>query len=79
MTISPTFYEHLVRRKIPKAQKKLLDLTVFFALLGSDGVKAAHRMLMKLTPRLVLVPGLPIYIIEIKPKWYNTGSNFKPH
>ena len=30
--------------------KKLLDLTVFFALLGSASVKAARRMLMKLTP-----------------------------
>ena len=36
----------------PKSAKKLLDLTVFFALLVSAGVKAAHRMLMKLTPNL---------------------------
>ena len=34
----------------PKSTKKLLDLTVFFALLVSAGVKAARRMLMKLTP-----------------------------
>ena len=33
-----------------KRAKKLLDLTVFFALLGSGSVKAACRMLMKLTP-----------------------------
>ena len=34
----------------PKSAKKLLDLTVFFALLGSLCVKAACRTLMKLTP-----------------------------
>ena len=34
--------------------KKLLDLTVFFALLGSSSVKAACRMLMKLTPGFYL-------------------------
>ena len=33
----------------PKSAKKLLYLTVFFALLGSVQVKAAHRMLVKLT------------------------------
>jgi hypothetical protein len=36
--------------KEPKSPKQLLDLTVFFALSGSAGVKAACRMLMKLTP-----------------------------
>ena len=34
----------------PKSGKKLLNLTVFFALSGSAGVKAARRTLMKLTP-----------------------------
>ena len=33
----------------PKSAKKLLNLTVFFALLGSEQIKAAHRMLVKLT------------------------------
>ena len=33
----------------PKSALKLLNLTVFFALLGSACVKAAHRMLVKLT------------------------------
>ena len=31
-------------------RKKLLDMTVFFALLGSAHVNAASKMLMKLTP-----------------------------
>ena len=31
-------------------RKKLLNLTVFFALLGSARVKAARRLLVKLTP-----------------------------
>ena len=34
----------------PKSAKKLLNLTVFFALSGSAGVKAARRMLVKLSP-----------------------------
>ena len=37
--------------RISKKRKTLLDLTVFFALLVSTGVKTAYRMLMKLTPR----------------------------
>ena len=39
-----------VRRS--QKRKKLLDLTVFFVLLGSERVKAARKMLVKLTPRL---------------------------
>ena len=31
-------------------RKKLLDLAVFFALLGSERVKAARKMLVKWTP-----------------------------
>ena len=38
------------RRADPKSAIKLHELTVFFALLGSACVKAAYRMLMKLTP-----------------------------
>ena len=37
-------------RADPKSVKKLLYLTVFLALLGSLHVKAAHKMLVKLTP-----------------------------
>ena len=35
-----------------RKRRKLLDLTVFLALLGSSGVKAAHKMMAKLTPYL---------------------------
>jgi len=35
-------------RADPKNAKKLFNLTVFFALLGSSRVKAARRMLVKL-------------------------------
>ena len=38
------------KRRDPKSEIKLLNLTVFFALLGSERVKAAHIMLVKLTP-----------------------------
>ena len=46
-SISPTFYEQLLCKKIPKAQKDCLKQ--LFCALGSAGVKAAHRMLLKLT------------------------------
>ena len=39
-------------RADPKISKKLLNLTVFSALLGYARVKAACRMLVKLTPDL---------------------------
>ncbi len=34
----------------PKSKEKTVMLSVFFTLLGSVSAKAAHRMLMKLTP-----------------------------
>ena len=36
----------------PKSAKKLLNLTVFIALLGSARIKAACRTLVKLTPNV---------------------------
>ena len=36
----------------PKSAKKTDSLTVFFALLGSFRIKAAHKILVKLTPRM---------------------------
>ena len=36
----------------PKSAIKLLNLTVFFALLGAARIKAAHRMLLKLSKKL---------------------------
>jgi hypothetical protein len=36
-------------RTDPESAKKTVKLSVFFALLGSAHLKAAHRMLMKLT------------------------------
>jgi len=36
--------------QIPKTQKGTDDLTVFFAHLGSGCIRAARKMLMKLTP-----------------------------
>jgi len=45
--ILPTFYAQLLRAQIPKAQKTH-GLTVFFVLMGSALIKAAHKMLMKL-------------------------------
>ena len=38
----------------PKSAIKLINLTVFFALLGSTRVKATCRMLVKLTPEIHL-------------------------
>ena len=46
---------------IPKVQKNLLNLTVFFALLGSACVKAARRMFVKLTPDLESLLNITLY------------------
>jgi len=51
-SISPMFYEQLLRTQIPKVQKKTDNLPVFFALSGSVWVKAAFRTSMKLTTGL---------------------------
>jgi len=37
----------------PESVKDTDDLTVFFMLSGSTSVKAAHKMLVKLTPNFV--------------------------
>jgi len=62
------FYVQLFRLKIPKAQKKTVNLSVFFALLGSASVKAARRKLMKLTPA--------INFINVKRKNFSYESLF---
>ena len=43
-------YSQLLRTQIPKAQESFLNWLSLFALLGSTRVKAAHKILMKLTP-----------------------------
>jgi hypothetical protein len=48
--ISPTFYSELLCGQIPKVQKETDDLTVIFALLGFECVKASSKLLVKLTP-----------------------------
>jgi len=56
--ILTTIYSHLLRFAwvnfidILRVAKKADNFAVFFALLGYMGVKAAHIMLMKLTPGL---------------------------
>jgi len=49
--ILSTFYEKLFFPQIPKAQKYSQAVSLF-APLGSVSVKAAHKMLVKLTPSL---------------------------
>jgi len=49
-SISSTFYEQLLCMQISKAQKIQSSCQSFFALSGSALIKAACRMLMKLTP-----------------------------
>ncbi len=56
-SISPTFYVKLLPLQVPKAQNDTADMTVFFVLSVSASVKAAHRMLMKLTPALHIFSG----------------------
>ncbi len=49
-SISSMFYVQLLPSKNPKALKDTDDLTVFLMLSGSTSVKAACKMLVKLTP-----------------------------
>jgi len=48
-SISPTF-STAIKHSDPKSTKNTIMRSVFFALLGSAPVKAAHNMLVKLTP-----------------------------
>jgi hypothetical protein len=50
VSILSTFQKQLLHVQIPKAQKKIENLTVFLALLGSACEKAPHRTLMELAP-----------------------------
>jgi len=49
VSISPTFYTHLLHAHVTKAQK-IQSSRQSFALLGSACVKAARKMLMKSNP-----------------------------
>jgi len=51
VSISTTFYKQLLHNQIPKAQKDINDLTVFFTLLGYECVKAAHKHVNEINPR----------------------------
>jgi hypothetical protein len=51
--MSPTFYVKFLFLQIQKAHKNTVKLSVLFVNLGSAFVKAARKMLVKLTPRLI--------------------------
>jgi len=59
MSISPKFYEKLLRAQIPKAQKRQSSSQSVFALLGSVRAKNACRTLVKLTPACHLSISFP--------------------
>ncbi len=46
VSISPIFYTQLLHAQIPKAQKRLTIWLHFFAILGSERVKAARKILL---------------------------------
>ncbi len=50
VSISQTFYELFLRMQITKVEKKTDNMTVSFALSGSERVRAAWIILLKLTP-----------------------------
>jgi hypothetical protein len=60
VAILPTFYVQLLHMQIPKAQKIQSSCQSLFALLGSAHIKAASKMLVKLTPGQQLI--LCLYI-----------------
>jgi len=55
VSISPTYLHPAFTLVDPKRVKRLMNLTVFFTLLGSASVKAVRRMLMKLRPSDFLI------------------------
>jgi len=50
VSILTIFYSKLLFAQIPKAQKKTVKSSVFFALFGSAPVKSSSKMLVKSTP-----------------------------
>jgi len=76
-SISPTLYEQLLDAQIPKGQKKTVKLSSFFALLGSAPIKAACRMLVKLTPNyLCISTWFELKLIFVIAFWYGSDSKF---
>jgi hypothetical protein len=53
-SISPPFYAKLLHAKITKMQKDTVDLTVFFAILGSLHAKSARKTFVNLTLGFVI-------------------------
>ncbi len=62
-SISSTFYEQLLRSKIPKVKKIQSSCQSFFALLGSMSVKAVRKTLVKLTPGINFIKILQAVIM----------------
>ncbi len=63
--INTIFY---ARRSLPKAQKRQSSWSVFFRLSGSGGSKAAHKLLMKLTPGLNFINVLCTAFTHVDPE-----------
>jgi len=57
MSISQTFYEHLFRTKIFSGYFKSLQIGFDIFWQKEIGAKAAHKMLVKWTTKLHLLPG----------------------
>jgi len=59
----------------PKSAKKTDKLTVLYVLLESSSVKAAHKMLMKLTPVRIKKTALYIRLCKLKSFFFQTLQN----
>jgi len=57
----------------PRKRKKTVKLSIFFALLGSGGIKAAHKMLVELTPDVMppLQPKTRFNFLSERGQWEN--------
>jgi len=65
VSISPTINEQLLHLQITKAQKDTDDVSVFFAYLGSVGLRAARQMIIKLTQGVNFTNNLlPVFLEE---------------
>jgi len=74
VSISSTFYLQLLNAQIPKAQKIIVNLSVFFTLLGYLHVKDACKMLVKSTPDVKWYPNQAL--LEIQSMFFHSKYIF---
>jgi hypothetical protein len=73
------FYYQILCPQIPKAQKNTVKSSVFSALTGSECIKAARKMLMKLTvvSNFLFYFGFPLFLAMNETDEVDNSNNNK--